>query len=112
MVDGQLVLCDKIIGGTMTVGLSISMNYFANMLMDLNNRPQNGSLIKNFNDIILLEYKFIFPLVEEMAQMMYDELNEETQSFYGKYSTLTIVIMILIAVNYCYFLRYPASEIE
>lgn len=80
--------------------------------MDLDNHPQNGSLMKNFNDIILLEYKFIFPLVEEMAQMMYDELNLETQSFYEKFSTLTVVIMILIAVNYFYFLKYPAYEIE
>lgn len=47
----------------MTVGLSKSVNYFANTLIDLQKKPNNGTLIENFNDLILLEYKFIFPLV-------------------------------------------------
>lgn len=47
----------------MTVGLSKSVNYFANTLIDLQKNTRDGSLVENFNEIILLEYKFIFPLV-------------------------------------------------
>lgn len=44
--------------------------------------------------------------------MMYDELNEEAHNFSYQYSTLTIIIIILIGLNFLYFLRYPAYEIE
>lgn len=107
----QLKLCSSISGGTMTVGLSKSINYFANTLIDLQRNTANSTLIQKFNDIILLEYKFIFPLIEEMAQMMYDELNKEAHSFSSQYSTLTVVIIILIGLNFLYFLKYPAYEI-
>ena len=95
----------------MTVGLSKSVNYFANTLIDLQKNPQTGQLLENFNDIILLEYEFIFPLVERMASMMYDELNQEVHRFSSQYSTLTIVIVIFIGLNFLYFLKYPAYEI-
>jgi hypothetical protein len=42
---------------------------------------------------------------------MYDELDVETGNFSYEYSTLGIVIIMLIAMNFLYFLRYPAYEI-
>lgn len=41
----QLKLCSSISEGTMTVGLSKSVNYFANTLIDLQKKPNNGSLV-------------------------------------------------------------------
>jgi len=58
-----------------------------------------------------LEYDFIFPLVEHMVKLMYDELDTVTGDFSYEYSTLGIVIIWLIAINFLYFLRYPAYEI-
>lgn len=41
----QLKLCSSISGGTMTVGLSKSINYFANTLIDLQRNTANSTLI-------------------------------------------------------------------
>lgn len=104
-------LCQNLTESTLTVGLSKAINYLANTLTALQTVPQNGTLVENFNDIILLEYQFIFPLVEHMTKLMYSELQRENNGFEYEYTTIAIIMIILIGLNFFYFMRYPAHEI-
>ena len=110
--EATISLCQGLTEGTLTVGLSKAINYLANTLAKLSTTVGNDTLAHNFHDLILLEYQFIFPLVEHMSELIYREVQREANDFASKYSTIAIVMMVLIGVNFLYFLRYPAYEIE
>ena len=69
--DSRIQLCKGLTEGTLTVGLSKAINYLANNLAKLNSTATNATMEEKFHNLIILEYQFIFPLVEYMANLIY-----------------------------------------